>query len=183
MQNSKLRSLRHQFNSRLNAHSQTDWAIEEQAKTLNSIARPYDQWAFSPFDPTAGWLLYIYIKVWTHNRHPMGCLLWGFCKKNYHVLTPLHCMWLYWPTLLLVSVTPKTNLPFNENIDSQFDYFTTKGHNELQSAQCLLSLPGTVCHTLKLQQSFYVDGSPDPLTHLPLVRNICISELGQHWFR
>ena len=31
---SKLGSLRHQIASRLNAHSQTDWAIEEQAKNL-----------------------------------------------------------------------------------------------------------------------------------------------------
>ena len=33
MQDSKLGSLRHQMASRLNAHSQTDWAIEDQAKT------------------------------------------------------------------------------------------------------------------------------------------------------
>ena len=48
MQDSKLESLRHLIASRLNAHSQTDWAIEDQAKTLNSTARPYDEWAFSP---------------------------------------------------------------------------------------------------------------------------------------
>ena len=40
--------LRHQIASRLNAHWQTDWAIEDQAKNLNSTARPYDQRAFSP---------------------------------------------------------------------------------------------------------------------------------------
>ena len=45
--------LRHQIASRLNAHWQTDWAIEDQAKNLNSTARPYDQRAFSPLDPTA----------------------------------------------------------------------------------------------------------------------------------
>ena len=33
MQDSKLGSLRHQSACRSNAHSQTDWAIEEQAKT------------------------------------------------------------------------------------------------------------------------------------------------------
>ena len=33
MQDSKLGSLRHQIADRLNAHSQTDWAIEDQAKT------------------------------------------------------------------------------------------------------------------------------------------------------
>ena len=45
--------LRHQIASRLNARWQTDWAIEDQAKNLNSTARPYDQRAFSPLDPTA----------------------------------------------------------------------------------------------------------------------------------
>ena len=33
MQDSKVGSLRHKIASRLNAHSQTDWAIEDQAKT------------------------------------------------------------------------------------------------------------------------------------------------------
>ena len=45
--------LSHQIASRLNARWQTDWAIEDQAKNLNSTARPYDQRAFSPLDPTA----------------------------------------------------------------------------------------------------------------------------------
>ena len=44
---------RHQMASRLNARWQTDWAIEDQAKNLNSTARPYDQRAFSPLDTTA----------------------------------------------------------------------------------------------------------------------------------
>ena len=35
--------LRHQIASRLNARWQTDWTIEDQAKNLNSTARPYDQ--------------------------------------------------------------------------------------------------------------------------------------------
>ena len=37
---------------RLNARWQTDWAIKDQAKNLNSTARPYDQRTFSPLDPT-----------------------------------------------------------------------------------------------------------------------------------
>ena len=45
--------LRHLITIRLNAHSQTDWAIEDQGKNLNSTARPYDEWAFSPLDFTA----------------------------------------------------------------------------------------------------------------------------------
>ena len=59
--------LRHQIASRLNARWQTDWAIEDHAKNLNSTARPYDQQAFSPPDPTAIWhshlALAIYILV------------------------------------------------------------------------------------------------------------------------
>ena len=47
---------RHQFASRLNARWQTDWAIEDQAKNLNSTVRPYDQRAFSPLGPTVSWL-------------------------------------------------------------------------------------------------------------------------------
>ena len=46
--------IRTRSSSRLKARWQTDWAIEDQAKkNLNSIARPYDQRAFSPFDPNA----------------------------------------------------------------------------------------------------------------------------------
>ena len=47
--------IRTRISSTLNAHWQTDWAIEGQGKHLNSTARPYDQWAFSPLDPTAVW--------------------------------------------------------------------------------------------------------------------------------
>ena len=43
----RTQGLRHLFASRLNACWQTDWAIEDQAKNLNSTARPYDQQAFS----------------------------------------------------------------------------------------------------------------------------------------
>ena len=49
------RGLRHLIASRLNARWQTDWAIKDQAKNLNSTASPYDQRAFSPLDPTAVW--------------------------------------------------------------------------------------------------------------------------------
>ena len=50
------RGPRHQIASRLNSRWQTDWAIEDQAKNLNSTANPYDQRAFSPLDPTVSWL-------------------------------------------------------------------------------------------------------------------------------
>ena len=63
MQDSKLGSLRHQFASRPNAHSQTDWAIEDQAKNLNSTARPYDESAFRPLDFTADWLSHLALVI------------------------------------------------------------------------------------------------------------------------
>ena len=45
--------------ARLNTHSQTDWGFEDQAKNLNSTARPYDEWAFSALDFTATWLSHL----------------------------------------------------------------------------------------------------------------------------
>ena len=59
MQDSKLGSLRHQIASRLNAHSQTDWAIQDQARNLNSTTHPYEEWAFSPLHITADWLSHL----------------------------------------------------------------------------------------------------------------------------
>ena len=41
------------ISSRLNARWQTDLAIEDQAKNLNSTSRPYHQRAFSPLHPAA----------------------------------------------------------------------------------------------------------------------------------
>ena len=43
---------------------QTDWAIEDQAKNLNSTARPYDQQAFSPLDLTASWLSHLALAIY-----------------------------------------------------------------------------------------------------------------------
>ena len=69
MQDSNPEGLWNPISSRLNACWQTDWAIEDQAKNLNSTARPYDQQAFSPPDPTAIWhshlalAIYIFVVV------------------------------------------------------------------------------------------------------------------------
>ena len=60
----RTQGLRHLFASRLNACWQTDWAIEDQAKNLNSTARPYDQQAFSPLDLTAGWLSHLALAIY-----------------------------------------------------------------------------------------------------------------------
>ena len=58
------RGPRHQIAIRLNARWQTDWAIEDQAKNLNSTARPYDQRAFSPLDPTVSWLSHLALAIY-----------------------------------------------------------------------------------------------------------------------
>ena len=60
----RTQGLTHLFASRLNACWQTDWAIEDQAKNLNSTARPYDQQAFSPLDLTASWLSHLALVVY-----------------------------------------------------------------------------------------------------------------------
>ena len=60
----RTQGLRYLFNSRLNACWQTDWAIEDQAKNLNSTARPYDQQAFSPLDLTANWLSHLALAIY-----------------------------------------------------------------------------------------------------------------------
>ena len=63
-QDSSLEVSRHLIASRLNAHSQTDWAIEDQAKNLNSTARPYYQQAFNPLDPTAVWHSHLALAIY-----------------------------------------------------------------------------------------------------------------------
>ena len=64
IQDSNLEVSRHLFASKPNAHSQTDWAIEDEAKILNSTARAYDEWAFSPLDFTAGWLSHLAVAMY-----------------------------------------------------------------------------------------------------------------------
>ena len=55
------------ISSRQNACGQTDWAIADPAKNSNSIARPYDQPAFSPLEPTADMVL------------PLALVIYIFC--------------------------------------------------------------------------------------------------------
>ena len=50
--------------SSLNARWQIEWDIEGQAKNFNSVARPYDQRAFSPLDPTAAWLSHLPLSIY-----------------------------------------------------------------------------------------------------------------------
>ena len=56
-------------NRRLNSRWQTDWAIEDQAKSMNSTSRPYDQRPFSPLDPLLVIYMHIVFKVSSHGRH------------------------------------------------------------------------------------------------------------------
>ena len=70
-QDSNPEVLRHLFASRLNAC----WKLTElsriKLKNLNSTARPYDQQAFSPPDPTAIWISnQMHIKVWDEITYP-----------------------------------------------------------------------------------------------------------------
>ena len=62
----RTQGLWNRISSRLNTRWQTDWAIEDQAKNLMSIARPYDQPAFSPLDPHAYMHACIHIHMHTH---------------------------------------------------------------------------------------------------------------------
>ena len=64
MQDELNQGLWNQISSWLKACWQTDWAIEDQAKNLNSTARPYDQKAFSPLDPTAIWLWHLALAIY-----------------------------------------------------------------------------------------------------------------------
>ena len=91
MQDSNLEVSRHLFGSRLNVHSQANWAIEGQAKNLNSTARPYDEWAFSPLDFTAVWLshlalvIYMFVVVnFDALAQARDILIW---RKQYHTRT------------------------------------------------------------------------------------------------
>ena len=56
--------LRHQIPSRLNAHWQTDWAIEDQAVKLELDSPSLCQRAFSPLDPTAVWHLHLALAIY-----------------------------------------------------------------------------------------------------------------------
>ena len=94
MQDSKLGRLRHQLANRMNARWQTDWAIEDQPKNLNSTARPYDQRAFSPLDPNAIWLshlalaihtcmhTYMYTHIHTFIHTCMSVVILMFCNRQ-----------------------------------------------------------------------------------------------------
>ena len=55
---------KHQFASKLNARWQTDWAIEDQAKNLNSTALSYDRRAFNPLGPTVSWLSHLALAIY-----------------------------------------------------------------------------------------------------------------------
>ena len=46
-------------------HKPTDLSsVEDRAKNLNSTARPYDDWPFSPFDFTVVWLSFLALAIY-----------------------------------------------------------------------------------------------------------------------
>ena len=99
----------HQIASRLNARWQTDWAIEDQAKNLNSTARPYDQRAFSPLDPAVSWLshlalaIYIFVVVnfdalaytHAHARTYIYIYIYIHTHKYIYIAHKIYCVHLY----------------------------------------------------------------------------------------
>ena len=98
----RTRDPRHLFASRLNARWQTDWAIEDQAKNLNSTARPYDQRAFSPLGPTVSWLSHpiTFYRISGDCAVPglnaTFCFLWFtncVCVMLFDISLILGCLW------------------------------------------------------------------------------------------
>ena len=64
----RTQDLRHIFASRLNACWQTGWAIEDQAKNLNSTARPYNQQATYIHIHIHTYTYIIYIHIYTYKH-------------------------------------------------------------------------------------------------------------------
>ena len=87
------RDPRHQFASRLNARWQTDWAIEDQAKNLNSTARPYDQRAFSPLGPTVSWHSYIHTYIHTYIQTYIHTYIHTYMHAYIHTYIHVFCCW------------------------------------------------------------------------------------------
>ena len=80
--------------SRLNAHSHTDWAIEDQASKLIATAR--DKWAFSPNNFTADWLSHLALAI---NM---------FVVVNFDALTQNNCThFFFWNRLLILIIWPR----------------------------------------------------------------------------
>ena len=86
MQDSNPEGLWNWISSRLNTRWQTDWAIEDQAKNLNSTACPYDQRAFkSPLDPTAVWHSHLDLAIYIHTT------TWDVITRPYWYITTYNC--------------------------------------------------------------------------------------------
>ena len=109
------------ISSRLNARWQTDWAIEDQTKNLNPIARPYDQRSFSPLDPTAGWLLHM------ASLNPVSI-------GSDNGLSPARCQVVIWTNAGLLSIgLLGTNL--SEFLMKIHVFLFTKMHMKISSAK------------------------------------------------
>ena len=89
----RTQGLWNRYPSRLNAHRQTDWAIEDQAKYLNSIAHPYVQRAFSPLDPTdMASHTYIQTHICIHTNAHIHAYIHTTYLYAYYIYTCVICM-------------------------------------------------------------------------------------------
>ena len=67
---------RHNTGSRLNGHSQIDWAVQNQAYNLNWLTRCYDELAFSPIDFTASCLSHLALAIYIYICILLILMLW-----------------------------------------------------------------------------------------------------------
>ena len=118
----RTQGLRHLFTSGLNACWQTDWAIEDQAKNLNSTACPYDQQALSPLDLTANWLSHLALAIYMFvvvnfdalaqasdiriERRQVVFLCW-MQDSNTTLINPVH-FWCFYLTVIIPKPTRDT---------------------------------------------------------------------------
>ena len=125
---------RHQIASRLNARWQTDWAIEDQAKNLNSTARPYDQRAFSPLDPTVSWLSHTYRCIgWFYTAYAASFVV--VTSSSIHAdIIKWKQIQRYWPFVRGIQRSP-ANSPHKGSVTRSFYIFFDLHLNKWLSKQ------------------------------------------------
>ena len=146
------RGPRHQIASRLNARWQTDWAIEDQAKNLNSTARPYDQRAFSSLDPTVSWLSHLALAIYI------------FVVVNFDALAQAsdiqierrQVVFLCW----MQDLNPGSQTPNRQQTEWQTDWAIEDQAKNLNSTACPYD-----------QRAFFLLGE-----------YLCQVDSGNHWF-
>ena len=128
--------LRHQIASRLNARWQTNWAVEDQAKNLNSTARPYDQRAFSQLDPTAVWHSHLALAMYIHTYIHAGM---HACMHTY-IHTYIHAH------MFVVVNFDALPVPMISEHSAHLTPLSVDFYTWLWRYTCLLSLISMLCH-------------------------------------